>query len=264
DKLGVEEQERRAQTKLRRLWLPTHMRACYSTAQPPLLHSNLTHPRISEAFYAYAYPLIHHPAQPSFYTKATLPTHMRALHAYACYHNTQHHHTPSCLTIFTLRPPFHAYASRSMHMHDTPLPTSPHSKLPTNYPRICVGHLTNHTSLYLTLPHHSTTTTFHPSPIISTNHPRICAVAYAYAWNTSHNDILHTPLFTHSHHFSKPTHAYAYHSTHMRGHHVLLSTFQPCFHAYACYSTHMRGNPLPITMPSRPHRACPRIDKFHA
>ncbi|MED6227445.1 hypothetical protein PIB30_113573, partial [Stylosanthes scabra] len=75
DKLGVEEQERRAQTKLRRLWLPTHMRAlhaysCYSTAQPPLLHSSLTHPRICVAFYAYAYPLIHHPAQPSFYTKA--------------------------------------------------------------------------------------------------------------------------------------------------------------------------------------------------
>ncbi|MED6202382.1 hypothetical protein PIB30_104727 [Stylosanthes scabra] len=103
DKLGMEGQQRRAQTKLHRLWLPTHMRAlhayaCYSTATTPLLHSSLTYPRICVAFYAYAYHLIHHPAQPPFYTKATLPTHMRALYAYACYHNTQHHHNPSCLT----------------------------------------------------------------------------------------------------------------------------------------------------------------------
>ncbi|MED6226705.1 hypothetical protein PIB30_106390, partial [Stylosanthes scabra] len=106
--------------------LATHAYACYSTAQPPLLHSSLTHPRIYVTFYAYASHIIPHPAQPSFYTKATLPMHMRALHAYACYHNTQHYHTPSCPTIFTLRPPFHAYASRSTHMRDTPLPTSPH------------------------------------------------------------------------------------------------------------------------------------------
>ncbi|MED6141008.1 hypothetical protein PIB30_099113 [Stylosanthes scabra] len=125
--------------------LATHAYACppricvlFNNPKPPLPHSSLTHPRICVAFYAYAYPLIHHPAQPSFYPKATLPTHMRALHAYACYHNTQHHHTPSCPTIFTLRPPFHAYASRSTHMRDTPLPTSPHSNLPTHYPRICV------------------------------------------------------------------------------------------------------------------------------
>ncbi|MED6141146.1 hypothetical protein PIB30_100413 [Stylosanthes scabra] len=89
DKLGVEGQQRRAQTKLHRLWLPTHMcalhaYACYSTATTPLLHSSLTHPRICVAFYAYAYHLIHHPVQPPFYTNAILPTHMRALHAYAC------------------------------------------------------------------------------------------------------------------------------------------------------------------------------------
>ncbi|MED6166408.1 hypothetical protein PIB30_108928, partial [Stylosanthes scabra] len=55
-------------------------------------------------------PNIHHPVQPSFYTMATRPTHMRAHHAYAYYRNTQHNHTPSSPTIFTLKPPFHAYA----------------------------------------------------------------------------------------------------------------------------------------------------------
>ncbi|MED6178213.1 hypothetical protein PIB30_105456 [Stylosanthes scabra] len=50
--------------------------------------------------------------------------------------------------------------------------------------------------------------TSHFNPTI-TNHPRICAVAYAYAWNTSHNNILITPLITHGHHFPQPP-------THMR------------------------------------------------
>ncbi|MED6141339.1 hypothetical protein PIB30_102377, partial [Stylosanthes scabra] len=191
DKLGVEEQERRAQTNplayVYKSSLATHAYACppricvLFNNPTPLLHSSLTHPRTYEAFYAYAYPLFHHPAQPSFYTKATLPTHMRALHAYACYHNTQHHHTPSCPTIFTLRPPFHAYASRSTHMHDIPLPTSPHSKLPTHYPRICV---------------HS----------------------YAYAWDTYQLTLPFTslslitqrlPHFTHPQSFQPTTHAYA-------------------------------------------------------
>ncbi|MED6129022.1 hypothetical protein PIB30_103647, partial [Stylosanthes scabra] len=58
--------------------LVTHAYACppricvLFNSPTPLLHSSLTHPCISEAFYAYAYPLIHHPAQPSFYTKATM------------------------------------------------------------------------------------------------------------------------------------------------------------------------------------------------
>ncbi|MED6226414.1 hypothetical protein PIB30_103497 [Stylosanthes scabra] len=51
-------------------------------------HAYAFPPRICVVFnshnsYAYAYHLIHHPAQPPFYTKATLPTYMRALHAYA-------------------------------------------------------------------------------------------------------------------------------------------------------------------------------------
>ncbi|MED6128894.1 hypothetical protein PIB30_102513, partial [Stylosanthes scabra] len=251
--------------------LATHAYACppricvlFHSPTPLLLHSSLTHPRICVAFYAYAYPLIHHPAQPSFYTMATLPMHMRALHAYACYHITQHNHTPSSPTIFTLRPPFHAYASHSTHMRDRHLTNSPHSKFPFSTPthmrpflRICVGlsptsHFNPtiqhfHSPIPLLRATHmlpflricvglSPTSHFHPT---ITNHPRICAVAYAYAWNTSHNDIIH-PLSNHGHLFFHPTQAYASHST------------------------HMHGNSLPFTMPSRPHRVCPRLDPFHA
>ncbi|MED6202989.1 hypothetical protein PIB30_111118, partial [Stylosanthes scabra] len=123
----------------------THMRAIQQP-QPPLLHSSLTHPRICVAFYAYAYHLIHHPAQPSFYTKATLPTHMRALHAYACYHNTQHHHTLPCLTYLHTKATlpricvtFYAYAWQNPYPlslnHHYPLPTHMHRSI-----RICVEH----------------------------------------------------------------------------------------------------------------------------
>ncbi|MED6214273.1 hypothetical protein PIB30_101399 [Stylosanthes scabra] len=216
DKLGVEGQQRRAQTKLKKT-LATHAYACppricvLFNSPTPLLHSSLTPPRICVAFYAYACHIIPHPAQPSFYTKATLPTHMRALHAYACYHNTQHHHTLPCLTYL-------------------------HTK--ATLPRICVTFYAyawhNPYPLYLTLPHHSTLTTFHPSTIILTNNPRICAVAYAYAWNTAHKIILHTPsspiaIIS----LNQPTHM----RTTLRICVAIILYFQP----YSPVSTHMRA-----------------------
>ncbi|MED6115650.1 hypothetical protein PIB30_092723 [Stylosanthes scabra] len=69
----VEGQQRRAQTKLHRLWLPTHMRAIQ---QPQ--------PACFILAYAYAYHLIHHPANHLSTLRPHSPricvpsTHMRA------------------------------------------------------------------------------------------------------------------------------------------------------------------------------------------
>ncbi|MED6129073.1 hypothetical protein PIB30_104197, partial [Stylosanthes scabra] len=119
--------------------------------------------------------------------KSNTPTHMRSLlcicvptpppscptiflhkghtlHAYACYHNTQHHHSPSCLTYL-------------------------HTK--ATLPRICI-------TFYAYAWYHP-----YP-PSLNQNHPRLCAITYAYAWNTSPRNALHIPSPNHGPNFSNP------------------------------------------------------------
>ncbi|MED6226131.1 hypothetical protein PIB30_100516 [Stylosanthes scabra] len=176
--------------------LAPHAYACYSTAITPLLHSSLTHPRICVAFYAYAYHLIHHPAQPPFYTKATLPTHMRALHAYACYHNTQHHHTLPCLTYIHTKATlpricvtFYAYAWHT-HTHFPSIPTTHYPLITHAYASILTHMRGTLTKSHFPLPHSHLKFTFstptHMRPFI-----RICVGLSP----TSHFNPTSSPLF---------------------------------------------------------------------